>query len=97
MNVLVELVRGVSIMYAKTVGKDEARESSRILPEALQTNTSICPGVSIRIFLIGRRFGFDGSGVVRFSSSPRIWSILVANRFSDVRIPPLGPRLYLWM
>lgn len=40
-KVLVELVRGVSMMYASTVGKDDANESNRILPEALQTKTSI--------------------------------------------------------
>ena len=66
-----------------------------MLPDAPQTKTSICPGVSIKMFLTGLRFGFAGSGLVRFSSSPMTWSILVANRFRDVRIPPLGPRLYL--
>jgi len=40
-KVLVEAVRGVSMTYAITVGKVEAKESSKILPEALQTKTSI--------------------------------------------------------
>src|SRR6186713_367324 len=97
MNVLVEAVRGVSMTYAMTVGKEEARESRRIAPDALHTKTSIWPGVSIRIFFIGRAFGFAGSGAVRFSSRPRIWSILVANRLREVKIPPLGPRLYCFI
>lgn len=71
-NVLVEAVRGVSMMYAITVGKVEARESRRILPDALQTNTSICPGVSTRMCFIGFASGFAGSGVVLFSNSPSI-------------------------
>lgn len=72
MNVLVDDVLGVSIMYAITVGKVDARESSRILPDALQTKTSICPGVSTRICFIGFKAGFSGSGVVRFSSKESI-------------------------
>lgn len=67
MKVLVEAVRGVSIMYAMTVGKVEAKESRRMLPDALQTKTSIWPGVSTRICLMGLTFGFSGFGVVRFS------------------------------
>lgn len=30
-----------------------------------------------------------------FSTRPRTWSNLVVNRFSAVRMPPFGPRLYL--
>ena len=67
-----------------------------ISPEALQTKTSIWPGVSTstcRIcFFCGVVSG--GGGAVRFSSMSTIWSILVVNRLSDVRMPPLGPRLY---
>jgi hypothetical protein len=96
-NVLVEDVRGVSIMYASTVGKLDARLSSKMLPEALHTKTSICPGVSTRMFLIGFALWLAevGSGFVRASKMASIWSIFVAKRFKDVRIPPLGPRLYL--
>jgi hypothetical protein len=94
-NVLVEDVRGVSIMYASTVGKLDARLSSKMLPEALHTKTSICPGVSMRMFLIGFALAEVGSGLVRVSKMASIWSIFVAKRFKDVRIPPLGPRLYL--
>src|SRR2546428_699985 len=96
MNVLVEEVRGVSMMYVSTVGKLDARLSSKMLPEALHTKTSICPGVSMMMFLMGFAFGLAevGSGFVRFSKMASIWSIFVAKRFKDVRIPPLGPRLY---
>lgn len=87
-NVLVEAVRGVSMIYAMTVGKDDASESKIMLPDALHTNTSIWPGVSTKIFLIGFTFGFAGFGDVRFSRRAKIWSILVANRLRDVRIPP---------
>ena len=72
MKVLVELVRGVSIMYAITVGNVDASESRSIAPEALQTKTSIWPGVSMRMFLMGLTVGLAGSGVVRFSRRPRI-------------------------
>ena len=48
------VVRGVSITYAMTVGKEEARVERRILPLADQTKTSICPGVSINM-CCGRR------------------------------------------
>jgi len=48
------------------VGNVDAKESRRILPDALHTNTSICPGVSTKIFFIGLASGFAGSGVVRF-------------------------------
>jgi hypothetical protein len=40
-KVLVDAVRGVSIIYAMTVGKEEARDSSMMVPLADQTNTSI--------------------------------------------------------
>jgi hypothetical protein len=45
MNVLVEAVRGVSMMYARTVGNEDAIDSSRIAPLADQTNASIWPAV----------------------------------------------------
>src|SRR5689334_17421374 len=96
MNVEVEDVRGVSMIYAMTVGNDEASDSNRMLPEADQTKTSICPGVSTRKCLGGGE-ELSGSGLDRRSSSEIIWSILVAKRLSDVRIPPLGPRLYCFM
>lgn len=62
MNVLVEAVRGVSIMYATTVGKEVASESSKIWPDADHTKTSIWPGVSTRMCLIGFAVGWAGSG-----------------------------------
>ena len=92
-NVLVLAVLGVSIIYAITVGNVLAKLSKRMLPEALQTKTSIWPGVSTSMFLMGLAVGFAGSGVVRFSRRVRIWSIFVAKRFREVRIPPLGPKL----
>jgi hypothetical protein len=46
MNVAGAVVRGVSIMYATTVGIDEATASVIIAPEADQVKISICPGVS---------------------------------------------------
>jgi hypothetical protein len=60
MKVLVEAVRGVSIIYAMTVGNVDARESNKILPLALQTKTSICPGVSTNMFLIALESRFCG-------------------------------------
>lgn len=44
-----ELVRGVSMMYATTVGRAEAIASVMIAPEADQVKISICPGVSTRM------------------------------------------------
>jgi len=40
-----------------------------------------------------------GGGVTpqRFSRMPITWSTFVAKRLSDVRIPPLGPRLYCFI
>ena len=35
------------------------------------------------------------SSLARFSARFRTWSNLVVNKFSAVRIPPFGPRLYL--
>ena len=46
MNVAGAVVRGVSMMYATTVGRDEATVSVMIAPEADQVNISIWPGVS---------------------------------------------------
>jgi hypothetical protein len=43
MKVDVEAFRGVSTMYAMTVGNEEARVSKRMAPLADQTNASICP------------------------------------------------------
>ena len=83
--------------YAMTVGNDDASVSKKILPDALQTNTSICPGVSTRICSMDLAEGLLGFGDARFSRSDIIWSTLVAKRFRDVRIPPFGPRLYCLM
>jgi hypothetical protein len=41
MNVVGDVVRGVSIMYATTVGKEEAIESVMIDPEADHVKISI--------------------------------------------------------
>ena len=46
MNVVQFVVRGVSTIYNKTVGKLVANVSEIIVPDALQVNTSIWPGVS---------------------------------------------------
>ncbi len=46
MNVAGAIVLGVSIMYATTVGKEDATASVIIAPEADHVNISICPGVS---------------------------------------------------
>ena len=51
MNVAGALVRGVSMTYATTVGKDEATASVMIAPDADQVKISICPGVSKMMFL----------------------------------------------
>jgi hypothetical protein len=96
MKVDVEEVLGVSMIYAMTVGKEEANDSKRMLPEADHTKTSICPGVSIRK-CFGGMMVLSGGGLARFSSKAMIWSILVAKRFSDVKMPPFGPRLYCFM
>ena len=50
-NVAGALVRGVSMIYATTVGKDEAIASVMMAPDADQVKISICPGVSKMIFL----------------------------------------------
>ena len=41
MNVLVDEVLGVSIMYAIMVGNDDAKDSRRMVPLADQTKASI--------------------------------------------------------
>jgi hypothetical protein len=46
MKVAGAVVRGVSIIYATTVGRDEATASVMMAPEADQVKISICPGVS---------------------------------------------------
>ena len=46
MKVAGAVVRGVSIMYATTVGRDEATASVMIAPDADQVKISIWPGVS---------------------------------------------------
>ena len=46
MNVAGAVVRGVSIIYATTVGRDDATASVMIAPEADHVKISICPGVS---------------------------------------------------
>ena len=51
MNVAGADVRGVSMIYATTVGKADATASVIIAPDADQVNISICPGVSSMMFL----------------------------------------------
>jgi hypothetical protein len=51
MKVAGAVVRGVSIIYATTVGKDEATASVIMAPDADQVNISICPGVSSMTWL----------------------------------------------
>lgn len=51
MNVTGERVRGVSTTYKTTVGKVAANMSVIIAPEADHVNTSIWPGVSMKIYL----------------------------------------------
>lgn len=46
----------VSIMYATTVGKADARASVMIAPDADQVKTSICPGVSNMAYLGGKMY-----------------------------------------
>lgn len=46
MKVAGAVVRGVSIMYAITVGRDDATASVMMTPDADQVKISICPGVS---------------------------------------------------
>ena len=46
MNVAGAVVLGVSMIYATTVGSDDAIVSVIIAPEADQVKISICPGVS---------------------------------------------------
>lgn len=103
MNVEVfSVVRGVSITYAMTVGKDEASDDSRMEPDADHTKTSICPGVSTMMWSV---VGFAGVsspsagafGRQRFSRMLMTWSIFVLKRFRLVRMPPFGPRLYCFM
>ena len=51
MKVAGAVVRGVSMMYATTVGRLEAMASVMMDPEADQVKISICPGVSTSIYL----------------------------------------------
>jgi hypothetical protein len=51
MKVAGAVVRGVSMMYATTVGRDEATASVIMAPDADQVNISICPGVSSMTWL----------------------------------------------
>lgn len=46
MKVAGAVVRGVSIIYATTVGIEDATASVMMAPEADQVKISICPGVS---------------------------------------------------
>ena len=46
MKVAGDVVLGVSMMYATTVGSDDATASVIIAPDADQVKISICPGVS---------------------------------------------------
>uniref|UniRef100_A0A0E9RC25 Uncharacterized protein n=1 Tax=Anguilla anguilla TaxID=7936 RepID=A0A0E9RC25_ANGAN len=50
MNVTGLTLRDVSITYTTTQGKEEARASVMMVPEADQVKTSICPGVSMRTY-----------------------------------------------
>ena len=52
MKVAGAVVRGVSMIYATTVGKLAATASVMIAPEADQVNISICPGVSKMTWLV---------------------------------------------
>merc|ERR1712159_395047 len=90
MNVVQFVVRGVSTIYNKTVGKLVANVSEIIVPDALQVNTSIWPGVSKKTY-------FNLFVFALFSSIPMTWSNRVANRFKLVRIPPLGPSEYCFI
>ena len=47
MKVAGAVVRGVSMIYATTVGNEEATASVMIAPDADQVKISIWPGVSI--------------------------------------------------
>jgi len=55
MNVAGAVVLGVSMMYATTVGSEDAIASVMIEPEADQVKISIWPGVSIKIWLYERK------------------------------------------
>lgn len=46
MKVAGDVVLGVSMIYATTVGNDAATVSVMMAPDADQVNISICPGVS---------------------------------------------------
>lgn len=52
MNVAGDDDRGVSMIYARTVGYEEANVSRRICPDADHKKTSICPGVSTIMYLL---------------------------------------------
>lgn len=54
-NVAGAVVRGVSMMYATTVGKEDATASVMIDPDADHVKISIWPGVSTRIWLEASR------------------------------------------
>ena len=71
---------------ANTVRNAEASALAAMAPDTDYTKHSIWPGVSIRTRGVG-------PAAARRSRMPTTWSILVANRFSDVTMPPLGPRL----
>lgn len=103
MNVAGAAVRGVSIMYATTVGNEDATASVMMAPEADHVNISICPGVSSMIFLA--TLGFQSMTNpkkqthsrpgARFSSKLSTCSNFVVKRFRAVKMPPFGPNLYL--
>ena len=80
--------RGVSITYSSTVRYVEASDSVMIEPDADHVKISICPGVSTNTYL---------SAFARFSTNSITWSNRVANKFSDVRMPPFGPSLYCFI
>ena len=105
MKVVGEVVRGVSMMYATTVGRELAMASVMIAPDADHVKISICPGVSTRTYLnASRESAYEvrkqerithSTVSARFSTNDRTWSNFVVKRFNAVKIPPLGPRLYL--
>ncbi|KAH3664639.1 hypothetical protein OGATHE_003454 [Ogataea polymorpha] len=84
MNVVGDELLGVSMMYAIIVGKVDAKASVMMAPDADHMKHSICPGVSTMQCLNLSDF---------FSTREMTWSILVENKFKDVTIAPLGPRL----
>ena len=76
-----------SVINNISIGKMLCKTYDIIRPEEDQLKTSIWPGVSIKI--ISHPFCFSFFIFVAKSS------ICVQKRFKQVKIAPLGPRLYL--